>query len=126
MIYGILPIVRAPNNNPTNASTLGNVCEAPEAPFDSGLVLPIQSAMPRPPFDVANVPKSTVAVFTVLVCTVVAKVCWAVLSDSVKALSVKNTRAKPGAGTLIWHVLAFWSQVTVCMFSSPFRRPSEA
>jgi len=125
-IYIILLIVSAPQNNPTNASTLGKACEFLRAMLDSGLVLPMRSVMPRPPFEVASVSRLMVAVFLVLVCTVVAKVCWAVFSDSPKALSVKKTSAKPGAGTLIWHVLAPVSQVTVCITSSPCRRPSEA
>jgi hypothetical protein len=84
-IYSILPIVRPPQNNPANTNTLGNVCDTPRAVFLSKLVLPMKSVTPRAPLEVANVPRSTVAVFFVLVTTVVAKVCWAASSDSVKA-----------------------------------------
>jgi hypothetical protein len=82
--------------------------------------------MPRLPFDVASVSTLTVAVFLVLVCTVVAKVCWAAFSDSLKAGSVKKTSAKPGAGTLILQVLVVLSQGTVCISSVPCSRPSDS
>jgi hypothetical protein len=42
-----------------------------------------------------------------------------------RASSVRKTRAKPGAGTGIEHVLAVWSQATVVTFSVPYIRPSE-
>jgi len=43
-----------------------------------------------------------------------------------RASEVRKTRAKPGAGTGIEHVLAAWSQLMVVTFNVPLRRPSEA
>jgi hypothetical protein len=94
-----------------------------------GLVLPKYplTLMPACPFDVAKTDGSTVAVFLVLVCTVVANVTVVPPppSDSVRALSVRKTSAKAGPGTGIVQVLDEVSHAMVVIFSCPTGRPSE-
>jgi hypothetical protein len=55
---------------------------------------------------------------------VVGNVTVEVGETALRASSVRKTRAKPGAGTGIVHVLAVWSQFTVVTLSVPLRRPS--
>ena len=90
-------------------------------------MLPSESLLlPLCPFDVANTDGSMVTVLCVLVTAVVGNVWgfWGVTSE--KALSVRKTRAKPGAGTWTWHVLAFVSQVTVLTSRLPVKHPSDS
>ena len=60
-----------------------------------------------------------------LLAAVVGNVTVDVGETASRASEVRKTRAKPGAGTGIEHVLAVWSQATVVTFSVPSRRPSE-
>jgi hypothetical protein len=69
------------------------------------------------PFEVARIDGSMVAVFMVLVITVVGKVVVAPLSTSDRASPVRKTSATPGAGTLMLQTLLIWSQGTVSMLS---------
>jgi len=83
----------------------------PELPL---LVLPSSTLdFPLCPLEVANTDGSTVAVFTVFVYAVVGNVTVFGELESLSVASDKNTSANPGAGTLIAHVLAVWSQATV-------------
>jgi hypothetical protein len=61
---------------------------------------------PEWPFDVANTDAGTVAVFSVFVNVDVENVRVVDGLDSENAADVRNTRAKPGAGTCTAHVLA--------------------
>jgi hypothetical protein len=62
----------------------------------------------------------------VVLAAVVGNVTVDVGETALMASSVRKTRAKPGAGTGIEHVLAVWSQLIVVTFNVPLRRPSEA
>jgi hypothetical protein len=101
-------------------------CNDP-APFFPLLVV-ARDCLSRPlwPLDVANTDGSIVAVLCVLVTAVVEKVCgfWGVASENPP--SVRKTRAKPGAGTWTWQVLAVVSQVMVLTSRFPLRRPSDS
>lgn len=77
----------------------------------------------RHPLLVASTAWSIVTVFLVFVTAVVAKV-WGSWVDSSKAVSLRNTRAKPGAGTRIWQTL--FAQLTVWTLNSPLSRPSDS
>ena len=67
-----------------------------------------------------------VAVPWSFVYAVVEKVIVGPGSDSDSASSVRNTRAKPGAGTLTGHTLLVWSHGIVWTSTVPTGRPSEA
>lgn len=68
------------------------------AAADSLLVL-LSTCFSRHPLDVASIAGSIVAVFFWCGWTVVGNVCVLCGVDSENALSVRKTRAKPGAGT---------------------------
>jgi hypothetical protein len=123
-----LPATTAPNPIASNTNIPGTTPRNDSAPFARPLlVLPSESLLlPLCPFDVANTDGSMVTVLCVLVTAVVGNVWgfWGVTSE--KALSVRKTRAKPGAGTWTWHVLAFVSQVTVLTSRLPVKRPSDS
>lgn len=110
----------------TNAAAPGSstiFCAALALPL---LVLPTCSlSTPLCPFDVASTDAGTAAVFCVFVSDVVGKVTVDEGSDSEKASPVRNTSAKPGAGTSMEQVLAPWSQGTLTTFSAPRKRPSD-
>ena len=61
---------------------------------------------------------------TVLVRAEVANVSGVCGVTSCRDVDVRKTRAKDGAGTWTSHVLAFWSQFTVTVFSEPCSLPS--
>lgn len=67
---------------------------------------------------------TTCAVLTVAVTAVVGKVMGVVFSIAEKALSVKKTRAKPGAGTVTEQIPLL--HCTVSTVSAPVSRPSDS
>ena len=87
---------------------LGYTPEARDAPLLPLLVLPFWDlSAPFCPFAVASADGSRTAVGrTLLVTAVVGNVTVADGSELESASLFKNTRAKPGAGTVIWHVPA--------------------
>lgn len=95
------PIIRAPAMTPTK---LGSACANPRALLIwRPLLVPARAlANPFSPFEVARTEGSIVMVGPPwrFVYAVVGKVIVEVWSDSDSALLVRNTRAKPGAGTL--------------------------
>ena len=123
-----LPATTAPKPIANNTNTPGTTPRNDPAPFARPLLVLLRESLLLPlcPFDVANTDGSMVTVLCVLVTAVVENVCgfWGVTSE--KALSVRKTRAKPGAGTWTWHVLAFVSQVTVLTSRLPVKRPSDS
>jgi hypothetical protein len=85
------------------ANKLGSACANPRALFICRpLLVPARaSANPFSPFEVARTEGSMVTVGPwISVYAVVENVIVGLWSDSNSALSVRNTRAKPGAGTL--------------------------
>jgi len=96
------PTMRAPV---MTAAKLGSTCANPRAPLicRPWLVPARASANPLSPFEVARTEGSMVMVGPWrFVYAVVGKVIVELWSDSASALLVRNTRAKPGAGTLTW------------------------
>jgi len=82
--------------------------------------------MPVWPLDVTSMLGSIVTRVEEPLAAVVGNVTVDVGETASRASEVRKTRAKPGAGTGIEHVLVVWSQSTVVTFSVPYRRPSEA
>jgi hypothetical protein len=110
----------APTAAATNTTIPGIAWAIPDVPPTLPLlVLPCSKSIPECPFEVASTDGSTAAVFAVFVNAVVGNVTVWPVSDSDSALSLRKTSATEGAGTLIWHVLAFWSHWTVCMSRLP-------
>ena len=96
-----LPTMTPPSPIASNTNTPGATPCNDSAPFARPLpVLPsLFLLLPLWPLDVARTDGSTVAVFNVLVTEVVGKVFGFSGVTSEKALSVRKTRANPGAGT---------------------------
>lgn len=134
-----------PASSAARAATLGTMPTVRLAPpVLPLLVLPRRRSGPPWPLEVSSAAGSMVAVFsyrqayvsmfiprtscrkghTVRVTAVVAYVIVVDGAESAMASSDMNTNAKPGAGTLMLHTFAFWSQGTVSMVSSPLKRPS--
>ena len=120
--------VRCPTNithivRATRATVLGTNTRPPLVKV-SLLVLPKCNSKPLWPFDVASNNGSTDTVTLALDVTVVENVRGVAGVSSVYALSVRKTRAKPGAGTLTWQML--FVQVTVTTLKLPRKRPSDS
>jgi len=84
------------------AAKVGSACAYPKAllHWRPSLVPASESDVPFSPFEVARTEGSMVAVPCCFVYAVVAKVVVGPWLDSDNESSVRNTRAKPGAGTL--------------------------
>ena len=102
---------------------------SPAAPLvPPSLVPPLLFSLffPLSPLLVASTEGSIVTVFFVFVITVVGYVEYASLAIAACASCEKYTIAAPGAGTFTVQLFAVWSHCTVCTFSSPCQRPSDA
>ena len=121
-----LPMTHNPHSNAPRATQLGpTTLLADEELEEFLLVLYLDlPAHPLCPLLVASTLGSIVAVLAFFVIVVVENVSgsWGVASEN--AVSVKKTRAKPGAGTWIWQVLL--AQLIVWTFRFPARRPSDS
>lgn len=97
----VLKEIDRQTRTPKSAPILGatTLLMAPFAP--PALVPPRPRVLPLCPFDVASKVASIVTVFFVCVTTVVGYVATLSLTAACCAESEKNTRAAPGAGTLI-------------------------
>lgn len=83
------------------------------APFAPPLLVPASGMLPLCPLLCASAVGSTVIVATGFVTAVVEYVWVALGLSPAWASADTKTRAAPGAGTVIVHALADWSQLTV-------------